>query len=111
MMTNQAFQTYYYNALTGAQVAPDAWQMRIRKGDYYEIVLESPFPIIYGVILEAAPEKGYFRARGYSEWCPDGNEGMLCVVEPTRKLTRREFERARTRRWKSDEQTTQADVR
>ena len=109
MMTKKADQTYY-NFLTGAQVTPDDWQMKIKKGNYYEIVTEN-LPIIYGVILETAREKGYFRVRAYSKWCPDGEEGILCVVEPTRILTRQEFERARTQRWKTEEQITEADIR
>ncbi|MCJ7432251.1 MAG: hypothetical protein MUO77_02050, partial [Anaerolineales bacterium] len=66
---------------------------------------------IYGEILGAALEKGYFHARAYSVWFPKGNEGMVCVVEPTRILTRQEFEHARTRRWKSDEQVMETDDR
>jgi len=102
MMTNRKDQTFY-NTLTGAQVSPDDWQTKIKKGDHYEIVSEF-FPTIYGVILEPFREVGYYRVRAYSEWCPGGQEGTLCVVEPTRVLTRQEFESARTHHWKADEQ-------
>jgi hypothetical protein len=104
---NQTYQTYYYNFLTGALVVPDHWQMKIRKGTYYEIVLESPYPMIYGVILDITQERGYFWVRAYSTWCPDGEEGMLCIVEPTRMLTKREFVRAQQRRWKTEEQSVE----
>ena len=102
MMTKPRNQTYYYNALTGAQVTPDGWQTKIKKGDYYEIVSEC-FPTIYGVILEPFREIGYYRVRAHSAWCPGGEEGTLCIVEPTRILTRQEFEQARVRRWKTEE--------
>jgi hypothetical protein len=61
-------------------------------------------PTIYGVLLEPFREKGYYHVRAYSAWCPGGEEGTLCVVEPTRILTRQEFEHARTRRWKVEEE-------
>jgi len=86
----------YYNVLTGAQVYPYDWQLKLQKGSYYEIVSEC-FPTIYGFIFEPFREKGYFHVRAYSEWCPGGQEGTLCVVEPTRILTRQEFEAARAR--------------
>jgi hypothetical protein len=109
MMTKPRSQTYYYNALTGAQVTPDGWQTKIKKGDHYEIVTEC-FPTIYGVILEPFREIGYYRVRAYSEWCLDGQEGTLCIVEPTRILTRQEFEQAQIRHWKTEEQTTETDI-
>ena len=33
-MTKKTDEIYYYNTLTGAEVIPDDWQMKIRKGDY-----------------------------------------------------------------------------
>jgi hypothetical protein len=109
MMMKPRNQTYYYNALMGAQVTPDDWQTKIKKGDHYEIVTEC-FPIIYGVILEPFREIGYYRVRAYSEWCPDGQEGTLSIVEPTRILTLQEFEQARLRHWKAKEQTAEVDT-
>jgi hypothetical protein len=102
-------QTYYYNALTGASVIPDDWQTKIKKGDYYEIVSEC-IPTIYGVILEPFREIGYYHVRAYSEWCPNGQEGHLCIVEPTRILTRQEFDYARSQHWKTEEQMMEADI-
>ena len=101
-MTKPRNQTYYYNILMGAHVTPDDWQTKIKKGNYYEIVTEC-FPTIYGEVLEPFREKGYYHVRAYSEWCPDGQGGMLCIVDPTRILTREEFEYARTRHWKTEE--------
>ena len=76
-------RTYYYNALTGAQVTPDEWQAKIKKGDHYEIVTEC-FPTIYGEILEPFREKGYYHVRAYSEWCPGraGRNIVHCGADP-----------------------------
>ena len=93
----------YFNALTGAEVRPDEWQMKLRKGDFYEINTgDQSFPPIYGEILDG-PEKGYFKVKAYSQWCPEGQQGLLCLVEPTRKITRDEFEVARGSKWKTCE--------
>lgn len=108
-MAKKTDQTYY-NFLTGAQVAPYDWQTKIRKGDYYEIVTEN-LPVIYGVILEASHTTGYFRVRAYSTWCLCGQNGIMCVVDPTRMLTRQEFEYARAQHWKVEEETTEIDIR
>ena len=89
---------------------PDDWQTKIKKGDYYEIVSEC-FPTIYGVILEPFREIGYYRVRAYSEWCLGGQEGTLCIVEPTRILTTQEFDYARRKHWKTEEQIIEADIR
>ena len=91
-------EIYYYNCLTGAEVFPDDWQAKIKKGNHYEIVSEN-FPTIYGVILEPFREIGYYRVQSYSAWCVEGELGTVCIVEPTRLLTREEFEYARTQRW------------
>ncbi len=108
MMTKPRSQTYYHNFLTGALVTPYDWQTKIKKGDYYEIESEC-IPTIYGVILEPLREIGYYRVRAYSTWCLGGQEGKICIVEPTRILTQQEFEFARTRRWKVEEQIVEMD--
>jgi hypothetical protein len=102
MMTKPRSQTSYYNRLTGALVYPYDWQLKIQKGDYYEIVSEY-IPTIYGMILEPFREIGYYRVRAYSSQCPGGEEGALRIVEPTRILTQREFEEAKARRWQTVE--------
>ena len=107
-MTKRRSQTFY-NPMVGAEVIPDDWQAKIKKGDYYEIVSEN-LPTIYGVLLEPFREKGYYHVRAYSAWCPCGEEGMLCIVEPTRILTRQEFEYARTRRWKVEEEAIEVGI-
>ena len=108
MMAKNIDQTYY-NFLTGAWVLPYDWQEKIRKGDYYEIVTEN-LPVIYGMVLEASHKNGHFRVRAYSAWCLNGQEGTMCVVEPTRILTLQEFEYARQKRWKVEEETVELEA-
>jgi len=113
MMANPRNQTYYYNQLVRVEMTPEDWQTKIRKGDYYEIASEcisDCIPKIYGVILEPFREIGFYRVWAYSAWCPGGEEGTLCIVEPTRILTRQEFEYARTRSWQIEEQMMEADI-
>jgi hypothetical protein len=102
MMTKSRSQTAYYNSYTGALVYPYDWQLKIQKGDYFRVVTEY-YPTVYGEILEAFREIGYYRVWAYSEWCLGGEEGTLLIVEPTRVLTQQEFEEARARRWKTVE--------
>jgi hypothetical protein len=102
MMTKPRSQTAYHNYYTGARVYPYDWQLKLQKGSYYRIVSEY-IPTIYGEILEFLREPGYFLVRSYSEWCLDGEEGPLRIVEPTRILTQQEFEEARARHWKTVE--------
>ena len=45
----------------------------------------------------------YTGARVYPERIPYGHKAILCIVEPTRILTQREFEEARTRHWNTVE--------
>lgn len=98
MMTNSRGQTQYYNRLTGALVYPYDWQLKLQKGDCYQIITEY-FPAIYGVILEPLRDIGYYDALGYSTRHPNGTGGVLCIVDPTSLLTRDEFEAARARGW------------
>jgi hypothetical protein len=102
MMTKSRSQTAYYNSYTGALVYPYDWQLKIQKGDYFRVVTEY-YPTVYGEILEPFREVGYYHVRAYSEWCLGGQEGTLCVVEPTRILTQKEFEEARSQCWKTEE--------
>lgn len=106
----------FRNMITGQVVRPAAWQLALAIGDYYEIAAPQgavgdgqtftvfdDLPPIYGQIVsdeECAP--GYFLARGYSEWCPDGELGLLAVCEPTRRLTAEEFAAARARGWRAE---------
>jgi hypothetical protein len=102
MMTKPRTQPSYHNYYTGVRVHPYKWQLKLQKGCYYRIVTECN-PTVYGEILEALREVGYYHVRAYSEWCLDGEEGPLRIVEPTRILTQKEFEEARARRWKTVE--------
>lgn len=94
----------YFNALTSTQSSPLPWQKKLQAGDFYEIATldGSTLPTIYGQILEVRDE-GFFWAKAHSAWCLQGNEGLLCIVEPTRKLTASEFEAARKNGWISSE--------
>jgi hypothetical protein len=105
-MAKSRSQICYYNRLTGAEVYPYGWQLKIKKGDFFEIISEC-IPTIYGVILEPFREKGCYRVRAYSAQCPVGEEGALRIVEPTGILTKRQFEEARARNWMPDERNVQ----
>jgi hypothetical protein len=91
----------FFNALAGAQVAPAKWQSQLKSGDYYVIESFVPsLPSIYGQIIKPTRERGYFRVKAHSAWYAEGEEGILCIVEPTRKLTQAEFEAARKKNWR-----------
>jgi hypothetical protein len=100
MTTDQKF----FNVFTGFQSKPLPWQKQLRVGDYYEIApLDgSNFPTIYGQILEVKGE-GFFKVKAYNALCLQGSEGQLCVVEPTRKISPAEFEKARANGWQVSE--------
>ncbi len=106
MMAKPRNETYYFNQLLKVEMPPDDWQTKIRKGDYYEIASEcfsACIPTLYGEVLEPFREIGFYHTRVYSAWCLGGEDGVVCIVEPTRMLTREEFEYARTRRWQIEE--------
>jgi hypothetical protein len=87
------------NSLTGAMLAPANWQSRLKPGDCYIIESNTPtLPSIYGQFLKPARTR-YFHAKAYSTWCVEGKEDFLCIVEPTRILTRIEFATAREKNW------------
>jgi hypothetical protein len=95
----------FRNMITGALITPTDWQLALKVGDCYEIANSTgavgdgvrfqifDMPTIVGELIEAA-EPGYFYARGYSADCPDGEIGLVCICDPTRKLSRAEFEAA-----------------
>jgi len=74
----------------------------LKKGSYFRIVSEY-YPTVYGVILKPFRVIGYYSVLVYSEWCLEGEDGCICIVEPTRILTREEFEEAGARHWKTVE--------
>ena len=106
MMKNQGEQQRYYNFFTGAMVYPYDWQWKLRKGDYFRILSEH-IVAVYGEVLETLPQKGYFRVKAYSVRIPNGHKAVLCVVDPTRILTRQEFEEAKARGWRPREDEVQ----
>ena len=98
----------FYNQFTGETVTPTAWQQALKAGDYY--IVEHPVfqvdaqvlpaPTVYGRIRSnEGCEPGFFVVKAYSQLCPDGETGLMCICEPTRLLTRQEFERARKQNW------------
>jgi hypothetical protein len=107
-------QVPFYNMITGQTISPKPWQEHLRPGDYYMIEnpiigLVSPNRVdaqevndapVYGIIIGAEDcEPGYFWVRAYSILCPGGEEGVMCIVDPTRVISREEFETARRNGW------------
>jgi|GEM_PF-1105235 len=112
-------QLTFTNILTGETVVPNDWKRRLKPGDYYAI--EPPttatgemtqgkinwttfddLPTVYGHIeSDEDCEPGFFWVRGYSQWCPDGELGLLNICEPTRQLTAEEFNQAQAAGWPS----------
>jgi hypothetical protein len=90
----------YYNSLTGFNIAPEDWQERLKAGDFFELepIEGAAYPTIYGEILQGIGN-GYFKAVSFSKWCPSGQVGKVCLVEPTRQISKEEFEAARTAQW------------
>jgi hypothetical protein len=109
MMAKTRSQTSYHNFYTGARVYPYDWQMKLRKDDYFEIVSEC-IPTIYGQILEVSHKNGCFLARVFSIRCLLGEEGSFWIVEPTRILTLQEFEYARQKHWKVEEEIVELEA-
>lgn len=116
----------FKHIFTGQWIEPEEWQANLRVGDYYridqpvamlaptgnprEIQRKFQVPTVYGRLesAEGCPP-GYFYARGYSQWCPTGEIGLVCIVEPTRQLTQEEFEQARAAGWPVKEETSKDD--
>lgn len=94
------------------------WQDAIKPGDHYLIL--SPFVgvsvdgewqvaetlniPVFGEILNAegcAP--GFFNVRAYSYMCPEGEYGLISILDPTRILAPAEFEAAQQSNWRLEE--------
>lgn len=95
----------FTHILTGQEVEATTWQMALKAGDYYCIEGEL-MPTVYGHIITNEAEEGeppyrpgFFLVRGYSEWCPQGELGMFCIVDATRPLSPEEFAQARANGW------------
>ncbi len=105
----------FTNLFTGQTITPQLWQEELRPGDHY--VIEKPGMgllgldgiewinviddvHIHGELLDAEGcDEGFFNVRAYSPLCPDGEEGIVCIAEITRKISREEFETARRQGW------------
>jgi hypothetical protein len=113
----------FYNWITGVEVSPQPWQEELQAGDFYVIdfpnlgvakfedaiggrledYMQAPEGLsVYGQILNSDDcEAGFFNVRAYSGMCPDGEEGLMCIMEATRKISQEEFLSARRERWAS----------
>jgi hypothetical protein len=105
----------FVNLLTGKTINSMPWQDELDPGSFYAI--ENPVigmlnvdgfdpitipdnVIVYGEILNAdGCDEGFFNVRAYSTYCPDGEEGLFCVADATRRISREEFESAREKGW------------
>lgn len=102
----------YVNLFTGQPVQPADWQLRLQPGDYY--IIERPQiglvgqpavngPTVYGQIIKKSRLTGLVWVKGFSDWCPEGETGLMNICEPTRRLTTAEFEAARDAGWPQQE--------
>lgn len=91
----------FINMLTGQTVTPTDWQLTLTVGDYYRIDLRDL--TIYGHITahKGRKDSGFFWSDGFSILCPDGELGVVCIVDCTAKITEEEFNAARLREWRA----------
>ncbi|MCB0207699.1 MAG: hypothetical protein KDJ52_00125 [Anaerolineae bacterium] len=108
----------FYNRITGQTVTPEPWQLELKVGDHY-IIKQPKFwvgdevgiaPTCYGEIITNTPEEdeppypnGFFLVRAFSQWCPEGELGMFCIIEATRQITKEKFEQARLQGWPTED--------
>ncbi|MCB0207693.1 MAG: hypothetical protein KDJ52_00095 [Anaerolineae bacterium] len=117
---------HFINRITGQTVTPEPWQLALKIGDYYIneyatlIVGEAVFdriPNIYGQLVDQedavssiydpimgnpidnSETNGFFWAKTYSQWFPDGELRGFNICEATRQLTAEEFDQARENGW------------
>jgi hypothetical protein len=88
----------FYSMLTRDWVEASQWQADLKVGDYYKTVHYG----IYGQILEATRDSGFFIVKAYSVACPEGERGMFCVMDATNQITQDEFEQAKQRGWREE---------
>lgn len=107
----------FINKITNQTVEAQPWQTKLKPGDYY--LIKAPIiylegetftgPTIYGQILPSHEETylpaGFHTVRGYSQWAPEGELGLFCIVDASRQLTQDEFEQARAQGWPAEENT------
>jgi hypothetical protein len=82
------------NMLTGEWMTPEPWQQELTVGSCY--VIHHPVvavdgrqipgaPTVYGEIIDGEGcEEGFFYARAFSEYCPEGEIGLMCIT-PNRR--------------------------
>jgi len=107
----------FTNKITGQTVQAQPWQTQLKPGDYYLIAAPIIYlngetftgPTVYGQILPPAREEeesllpaGFHTVRAYSQWSPDGELGLFCIVDATRQLTEAEFEDYRSLGWPAE---------
>ena len=85
----------FYSMLSKDWVEAADWQASLKVGDYYKT---APYGI-YGQILEATRDDGFFIVKAYSTLCPEGEKGLFCVMDATHQITQDEFEQAKQRGW------------
>ena len=103
-----------YDPRVDQTVESAPWQDALKPGDYYlilnpfvgvlaggEVKLAENLDIpIFGQLLDAEGyEPGFFFVCAYSWMCPDGENGLVCIIEIIRTLTPAEFEVARRANW------------
>jgi len=83
-----------------------------KAGDYYQLlnpiagagpdaahIVWSATPPVFGQIVSKT-RRGEFVVRAYSSWCPEGETGIFNPsYEPSRNITKEQFEAAKTRGW------------
>jgi hypothetical protein len=58
-------------------------------------------PRVYGQLeSDEDCDEGFFWTTAYSAYCPEGDGGMVCVCDVTRRIMAEEFEQARQRGWR-----------
>lgn len=99
-------QRFFQNLITGQVTQTTDWQLALKPGDHYIIenpkayvgTRSIPMPNVYGEIIEVA-DNGYCKVKAFSAFCPDGELGSMCIVDPTRLITSYEFKSYQIAGW------------
>ncbi len=91
--------TTYWNAFTSIETKPQKWQTKLHQGDYFVIDDRIGNTILYGRLESRPNEKGMFQTALFSAQATQGNSTSICIVEPTRKISEYEFEKAKKQGW------------
>jgi hypothetical protein len=105
----------FVNQITGERIEAAEWQIKLKPGDYFvnerpiagvidksgtQLFDTSMWPTIYVHIDKPTRDAGFFWCTAYSEWEPNGDKGVQCILDATRQITKEEFEAASLRDWK-----------